>query len=154
MTVEFMKDQFDKDIIRLLQSNARASYAEISRAINLSPSAVADRIQRLEDLEYISGYKVQVNYEKMGFPIQAYITIRFEGRNCARFKENLKNFPEIVECHGVTGQDCMFIRVVARNNAHLESLIDRLYSYGQTCTSIILSDVLSQQNIAHNIISQ
>lgn len=139
-----IKDDFDWKIIELLQQNARLSYAQIGREVGLSPSAIAERVQRLEDEEIITKYTSVINHKKIGYSLFAYITLSFkEFKDYNRFLEVVKTFPEIVECSRITGQDCLIMKVALIDNTHLENVVNRLAIHGSPSTSVVLSDIVN-----------
>ncbi|GGD25742.1 Lrp/AsnC family transcriptional regulator [Hyunsoonleella pacifica] len=143
-----VKDDFDWKIINLLQKNSRFSFAQISREIGLSPSAVGERVQRLEDENVITKYISIINYKKAGYSLQAYITLAFkEFQYYQRFLKFIDNFPEIIDCSRITGNDCLIMKVVLVDNSHLENLVNRLAIYGSPSTSVVLSDVISNNSL-------
>lgn len=143
-------DKLDFAIIGLLQENSRLSYAQIGREIGLSPSAVTERIQKLEDEEVIERYTSQMNPKKLGLTLSAYISLGFKDDGYKVFLNSIKNFPEIVECSRVTGNACLIMKVLLKDNEHLEDLIDRLIPYGVPSTSIVLSNVISNGKLPVN----
>lgn len=136
-------DKLDLAIVDILQKNSRLSYAQIGREIGLSPSAVTERIQKLEDEEVILKYTSVMNPKKLGLTLSAYISLGFKDDGFKVFLNSIANFPEIVDCSRITGKDCLIMKVVLKDNEHLEELIDRLIPYGVPSTSIILSNVVS-----------
>lgn len=139
-----LKDDFDWKIIELLQKNSRLSYAQLGREIGLSPSAVAERVQRLEDEEVIVKHISVVNHKKLGYSLFAYITLSFQGfKEYTIFLDALGKFPEITECSRITGKDCLIMRVVLIDNLHLENVVNRLAEYGSAATSVVLSDLIT-----------
>ena len=138
-----MKDELDWQIIRLLQENSRLSYAQIGREIGLSPSAVAERVQRLEELGIIQQYTTLIDFKKVGYSLSAYILLGLNGHNYKAFMEALKAFPEIIHCSRVTGQDCLVMKVYLKDSTHLEQIIDKLSKYGNPSTLVVLSDLIS-----------
>lgn len=126
-------------IVQALQYNSRQSFAEIGRNIGLSAPAVADRVQKLEETGVIKGYSVVLDYEQLGFPVRAQITLKTATTDFRNFIARLDQFPEILECVKLTGENCASLSVVVKSNAALEKLIDRLTQYGHPNTSIILS---------------
>ncbi len=141
-----VKDDFDWKIIQLLQSNSRLSYAKLGREINLSPSAVAERVQRLEEENIIEKYTAIINFKEIGYSLSAYITIGFNDNGYKPFLKTINKFPEIVDCSMITGKDCLIMKVILRDNSHLENLIDRLCKFGNPTTSIVLSDILNNRS--------
>lgn len=137
-----IKDDLDWKIIELLQSNSRLSYAFIGREIGLSASAVAERVQRLEDTDVIKGYSVVINPKKVGLPLSAYISISINSSNFSTFLNSLSEFPEVTQCSRVTGNDCLIMKCNLMDSSHLEKVIDRLAKYGNPTTLVVLSDII------------
>ncbi len=143
-----VKDDFDWKIIDLLQKNSRFSFAQISREIGLSPSAVAERIQRLEDENVIKKHVSIIDPKKVGYSLKAYITFSIKDfQKYERFLESIEEFPEIIDCSRVTGNDCLIMKVVLVDNTHLENLVNRLSVYGSPSTSVVLSDILTNASL-------
>jgi Lrp/AsnC family transcriptional regulator, leucine-responsive regulatory protein len=138
LQIESELDEVSWQILEALQEDARTSFSELGRRVGMSPPAVAERVRRMEDAGIITGYRAQVNLEKLGFPITAYIRVS-AGEYCARMGAIAANLPEVLEYHRVTGSDSGIMKVVASSVAHLEKVIDRLASYGTSTTSIVLS---------------
>ena len=142
MTLEIEKllDDTGWQLLRALQQNARLSYSELGQRVGLSSPAVAERIRRMEDAGIISGYHVELNRSKLGYPITAIIRMSTSpGDQCTRFATFVQEIPEVLECYRVTGSDSLIMKVMASSVEHLESLIDRLSAHGQLTTSMVLS---------------
>ena len=135
-------DQLNWKILEALQNNARQSFAEIGRMVGLTSPAVAERVKRMEDLGIIKGYKAEVSYHKTGHQLKAIITLRaFMGR-LKPFLEKVKEFKEVINCYRITGNENIIMEVVLYDQAHLEEFIDKVITYGETRTHIILSNVV------------
>jgi len=135
-------DQLNWKILEALQKNARQSFAEIGRTVGLTSPAVAERVKRMEDLGIIKGYKAEVSYHKTGHQLKAIITLRaFMGR-LKPFLEKVKEFKEVINCYRITGNENIIMEVVLYDQAHLEEFIDKVITYGETRTHIILSNVV------------
>src|SRR4029453_18000373 len=93
-------DEINRQLLQELQSDARVTMAELGRRINLSPPAVAERIQRLERAGVITGYRAEVDPKAIGFPIAAVVRIRPTTRQLQRIPELAREIPEVVDCHG------------------------------------------------------
>ncbi|WP_108808743.1 Lrp/AsnC family transcriptional regulator [Aquimarina spinulae] len=140
-----VKDKLDQKIIKLLKSNSRFSYAQIGREIGLSSSAVGERIQRLEETDVIEFYTTVINYEKLGYSLSAYISIRFKtADNFFHFVKLMGDFSEILECSRVTGDTSLIMKVIVCDHHHLEDFIDNISQYGIPSTSLILSDIVKE----------
>lgn len=140
-------DSIHCKILSLLQSNARIPNIQIAKLSGISSPAVAERIKRLEDSLVITGYQAKVNPKMIGFDLRALITVRaFMGR-LKPFLHKIKSFKEVVNCYRITGNENIVMEVIFKDQLHLEKFIDELISYGETKTQIILSEVISSQEI-------
>ncbi len=140
-------DKLNWQILELLQQNARQSFAEIARKVGLTSPAVAERVKKMEDSGIIKGYTASVSYHKTGHQLKAVITLRaFMGR-LKPFLEKVKEFKEVITCYRITGNENIIMEVVLYDQKHLEEFIDKLITYGETKTHIILSNVVENAPI-------
>ena len=140
-------DSLNWKILEALQQNARMSFSEIGRKVGLTSPAVAERIKKMEDKGIIKGYKVQVSYNKTGHQLKAIITLKvFMGR-LKPFLDKVKDFREVINCYRITGNENIILEVVFYDQAHLEVFIDKLITYGETRTHIVLSNVVEQSPV-------
>ncbi|MCX2679887.1 Lrp/AsnC family transcriptional regulator [Galbibacter sp. EGI 63066] len=146
-------DKLDWKILDLLQENARYPIAEIGRKIGLSASAVAERIQKMEENEIIETYSIRINKKNIGLPLSAYISLSVSYINFNPFVKALENFPELEHCSRVTGKDCLIMRFNLRDSEHLEEVINRLAKFGDPSTLVILSDIIKNKPITNPIIN-
>lgn len=144
---EKLLDETGWALLGALQENARSSYAELGRRVGLTPPAVADRIRRLEAVGIITSYHAVVNPAKLGLGLTAIIRFKSSGTAYERIVALVRSCPEIVECHDVTGDDCMIVTAVVASVEHLQELIARLMPYGASNTSIVLSSPLHHRAI-------
>jgi len=135
-----MADAIDLKIISRLQLNSRASFVEIGKKIGLSPSSVRERVQRLEETNVIKAYKVQLNYSKLGYGLEVMIMLKMFSGKLKDFNKQVQDFPEISELYRITGPHNIFMKVVLKDQSHLQQFIDRLLLYGEPTTHLILSD--------------
>ena len=142
-------DKANWEILSYLQRNARITNAEIGRKVGLSSPAVAERIKKMEDYGIIAGYTTNISYAKAGYQLNAIITLKaFMGR-LKPFMISVKSFDEVLNCYRVTGNENIIMEVVLRDNIHLQELIDRLITYGEVKTHIILSSIIEKKPIVH-----
>ena len=132
-------DPIDRRILGELQEDARLSMADLGRRISLSPPAVAERVQRLERIGVITGYRAVVEPKALGFPLAAVVRVRPASRQLHKIPEVARETPEVVECYRITGEDCFLLKLHLRSIDDLEEILDRFVVYGQTTTSIIHS---------------
>ena len=134
-----MLDQTARRIVAELQADGRLTMAELGRRVNLSAPAVAERVQRLERDGVIAGYRAVVDPKAIGYPLAAVVRIAPAPRQLERIRELVKDVPEVVECHRITGEDCFICEVRLRSMDDLEPILDRFAPYGRTTTSLIHS---------------
>jgi Lrp/AsnC family leucine-responsive transcriptional regulator len=141
-----MIDEIDRQILNILQQNARTSNAEIARQVDMAPSAVLERIRRLETRGVIQGYEVRINPEALGQSLLAFVFVRstdFDGE--AKTAELLAGIPEVLEAHHIAGEDCFLLKVRARDAKTLGRLLrERIGGTGSvqsTRTTIVLETV-------------
>ena len=145
-----MIDEIDWKLLVELQRNARTSYAELGRRINLTTPAVIERIRKLEDARVITGYRAEIDAAKIGLPITAFVRMSISGVDYSRIIEVAEKTKEILECHRGTGGDSFIMKVAVADVAHLQDLIDKLTPYGITTTSIVLSSPVKNRVIEKN----
>jgi Lrp/AsnC family transcriptional regulator, leucine-responsive regulatory protein len=139
MAANRRQDGTDIALLRELQEDARLSLAELGRRVGLSPPAVADRLERLEDAGVITGYRAEVDPRALGYELAVVLRIRPAPRELKKVAELAQRTPEVVECHRITGDDCYLMKAHVRDVDHMEEVIDRFAIYGQTTTSIVQS---------------
>ncbi len=142
-----MIDETDWKLLVELQNNARTSYAELGRRINLTTPAVIERIRKLEDARIITGYRAEIDAAKIGLPITAFVRMSISGVDYSRIIEVAEKTKEVLECHRGTGGDSFIMKVAVADVAHLQDLIDKLTPYGITTTSIVLSSPVKNRVI-------
>ena len=141
-------DSTDWRLLEELQKDGRASYAELARAVSMSPSAVAERVRRLEEAGVIAGYRATVDPGRVGLDVMAFVRLRYPTGNYRPFHALLDSTPAIVEAHHVTGEDCFVLKVVARSMRHLEEVTGRIAGLGSVTTSVVYSSPLTGRAIA------
>jgi Lrp/AsnC family transcriptional regulator, leucine-responsive regulatory protein len=144
---EKLLDDVGWKLLNLLQEDARRSFSELGRIVGLSSPAVAERVRRMEELGIITGYHATVNVLQLGAVLTAFIRVNTSLEQCDRLATAVKTLPEVIEFYSVTGNDSFFLKVITTSIIHLESLINRLASFGPVTTSIILSSPIQHQVI-------
>lgn len=146
--MDYTPDDVDWRLIEALQRDGRASYADLGRLVGLSPSAVTERVRRLEDTGIITGYRAEVDPDKLGLTILALVRLRYPNGNYGPFHDLLATTPEIGEAHHVTGEDCFVLTVRARSMRHLEEVAGRISGLGQVTTSVVYSSPLPRRPVS------
>ena len=132
-------DATDKQILALLERNARMSVKEIAASISLTPPAVSQRIRRLEQEGIIEGYTTVINLAGIGRSIRALISLSVPPASREEFLQLVQQQKAVLQCHHVTGEYSYILSVATHDMESLERLINRFQKIGQTSTQIILS---------------
>jgi len=139
----------DWQLLELLQENSRATISDLSKKTGRSRSNINERIEKLQDAGVLVGMTVEVDEEKLGFGISAFVRLQASSANHRKIINIINEIPEAAECHVLTGSELVIIRFVAKDMAHLRTLVDNLTQYGSTQTDVIFSTVKKQLNINH-----
>jgi Lrp/AsnC family leucine-responsive transcriptional regulator len=141
-----MIDAKDIAILKILQSSARTPNAEIARQVGMAPSAVHERIRKLEERGMIRGYEARLDARPLGLGLVAFIAVRAEER--AGWTETgslLADVPEVQEVHHIAGEDCYLVKVRTSDTEALGRLlrerIGAIPSVRSTRTTIVLTTV-------------
>ena len=123
-------DAIDRRILKVLQDDGRASNVELAQRVHLSAPQCLRRVRALEERGVIRGYTAHVDREALGYGVMAYVNLNIDREQFGRVRELeqiLKSFPEIIECHCISGDHDYLLKVVARDLRSLSQfLTDRL----------------------------
>ena len=120
-------DGFDQKIIAALRQNARQSVSSIAEQVNLSRSAVSERIKRMEEQGDILGYRVLTAPQSdLASQVKAYFEIRQGGYKCAPLVQLLLQFPEIKHCHGTSGEVDLLVYLEVPNMQRLHEILSEI----------------------------
>ena len=124
-------DRYDQMILEILQKQGRISNQELAEAINLSPSPTLRRVKQMEENSLIDGYVALLNARKLGLTLMAFIGISMDKHTPERFsglEEKLASYPEVLECHLITGQTADYLlKVIVKDmDAYQQFLLQKL----------------------------
>lgn len=147
-----MIDETDRRILSMLQQNARIANAEIARQVGMAPSAVLERIRKLEERGFIREYTARLEPKALDLGLLAFIFVRAKSGACqANTAEELASFPQIEEVHHVAGEDCFLVKVRVKDTNALGELlrdcIDGIESVADTRTTVVLNSVKETSRI-------
>jgi len=141
-------DRTDLKILRLLQSNARMTNADLARSVNLSPTPCLERVRRLEAEGYILDYVSLLNPQKLGAGVISFIQVLLDRTNpdvFNRFKEQVSLCPEVMECHMVAGGFDYLLKVRTKSMLEyrdfLGETLARMSDIKQTHTYVVMEEV-------------
>ena len=143
-------DGIDKIILKNLLQDARKPIKFIAKASGISGAAVHQRLKKLEKANVISGSQIILNPKVLGFKTVAFIGIYLDKamRNPEAVKQ-LKNIPEVIECHYTTGNWSIFAKLLCQDNEHLMELLNKkiqsVKGVSRTETFISLQEQVNRQ---------
>ncbi len=135
-------EETDRKILTLLAGDGRMSFTDLGRATGLSTSAVHQRVKRLESRGLITGYTATVDYDRVGLPLTAFISIRpIDPSQPDDSPERLRGIDEIESCWSVAGDESYILKVRVGTPVDLEELLARIRAAANvaTRTTIVLS---------------
>jgi len=147
-----MIDTISLDILKILQKKARIPNVEVSRQVGLAPSAILERIRKMEKQGIIDGYEVRLNPERFNRAQIAFINVKTAPSNCKNIGVLLSKISEVQEVHFVAGEDSYLIKIRTSDTKSLGNLLcDKIQSIPgviSTQTSTVLSTVKETSRIS------
>ena len=140
-------DDIDLQILSLLKENARISLKNIAAHTYLSSTAVATRMEKLEQSGFIQGYYTKFNAQKFGLSIKAFISLALEPIQKKDFYPYIRSCENVVQCNCVTGDYSMLIEVLFASTAELDHFINELQHFGKTKTQIVFSTPVEPREV-------
>ena len=141
-------DALDRKILGALQQDAKVKNAGLARKLGVAPSTMLERIRRLEERGYLNGFKAVVNPEKLGFDVQALVSVslgQHSTKTIRPFEQAVKSIPNILVCYHVTGRFDYILLLVAKNLKDLGILVKEhiaaIPGVGKTETFLVFSEI-------------
>lgn len=135
-------------LIEALQADGRLPLKALADAAGLSLSATAERLRRLQDAGVVRGVHAEIDPAAAGYGVRAIIGINTPQPGKRALLDKLRNSPEVLECHHVSGNDSYLMTVVARDLQDLERLIGEINVYGETRSSIVFSTPIARRGLS------
>ena len=150
--MDFLLDEVDLKILRLMQANARISNADLARELEMAPSAVLERVKKLEQKKVILQYNASINPLAVNQKLLAFIFIKVKDMGSdAKIAATMAKIPEVQEIHHVAGEDCFLVKVRTEDSASLMELMRKslknIPDVLSTKTTIVLETVKEQQQL-------
>ncbi len=126
MANNFHLDSLDKRILNILMANAREPFLEVARQTGVSGAAIHQRVQKMVDEGIITGSQFNLDPKKISFNTCAFIGIQVNLTHEKTHEEvfqRIKEIPEVVECHHITGKYSLLLKIYTRNNEHLKKIL-------------------------------
>ena len=151
-------DDLDLTLLRALAADARQSQRALARAVGMSPPAIADRLARLERLGAIRGYRVELDWAALGYPVVVYLAVSANpGADLGEIARSIRTLPEAQDMSVVTGAFDLLVRLRVRDHTHLRELllntIFQIPGVQRTETFLSLADA-EPENFAEGLLDQ
>lgn len=143
-------DKKEKQILELLQKDGRMSNVDLARKVELTPSAMLERVRKLEERGLIKGYMALIDPKAIGLGLVAFIFVRMKDINDAlgeadKTAEAISALPCVLELHYLAGEDCFLVKVRARDTNDLYRILKEEFgtfnNIRTTRTTIVLKTV-------------
>jgi DNA-binding Lrp family transcriptional regulator len=138
-------DELDARLIRALCETPRAGVMELARQLGVARGTVQARLDKLQQRGIISGFDPDLDIRRMGYEVLAFVSLEIAQGRLADVCAHLREIPEVLEIHSVTGPGDLHCRVVARTNDHLQAVIGRILvqqGIDRSTTQIALTEQL------------
>ena len=145
-TASAVLDATNLEILRQLTAHPGLAIRELARRVDMSAPAVNERVLRLKEAGVIRREWLEVDPQALGLSVTAYVRVRPMPGGLAKIIKLAQSTPEVVECHRVTGEDCLVMKVLAADVQRLEGLLDRFLMHGNTTSSLIVSSPVPPRN--------
>ena len=117
-------DTTDQKILRILQGDGRCSNAEIARRLDKAPSAILERVRKLEKRGVLTGYEARINPEALDLALLAFLFVKATDGPCdTETGHHLAKIPEVLEVHQIAGDDCFLLKVRAASTTDLHRIL-------------------------------
>jgi DNA-binding Lrp family transcriptional regulator len=136
-------DELDVRLLRELDAAPRVGVLELSRRLGVARATVQARLDRLVERGVIAGFAPTLDPVALGYGVTAFATLEIRQGRGAEVLEHLRDIPQVLEVHTITGQGDMLCRVVARSNDDLQHVLDTVTQFPEivrTSTVIALSN--------------
>jgi len=147
-------DRYDARILSILQKEGRINWSQLAGRINLSPSACQRRVEALVDKGIIENFTVNLDEEKLGHHVKAFVAVNIDRQNTALaedFRRRVKEHPQVQACHMISGTIDFMLEVVAKDLDDFGNFIDgellRMPAVKDASSSIVLKLVKPKQTM-------
>lgn len=144
-------DEIDIKILKHLQKDGRSQRNKLAEIVHLSVPSVSERMRKLEEKDLIKGYYAVLDSKRFNFDITAFVFVEVDGSdNYKKFVDNIKNEPEVLECHSITGDGSHVLKIRTENTDSLEKLLSRIQSFDgvhKTRSNVVLSSFKETQEL-------
>lgn len=140
-----MIDNKDQTILDILEKNARTSFTDIAKRLNISETAIRKRVKKLEEQEVILGYNASVNYKKLGYSNKIIMGVDTTPENYFKVIGMLKKMDDIKSLTTSSGDHMIMFEVWVKNMNELNAILEKvnmIEGVTKSCPSIIHEDLI------------
>ncbi|MFJ7745559.1 Lrp/AsnC family transcriptional regulator [Peribacillus sp. NPDC097295] len=134
-------DDKDRSILAELTNDSRLSMRELAKKVEMSAPAVTERVRQMESFGIIKGYGTEIDYKKIGFPIECIVEATVKNGEYDRFKRFIVAQSHVDFCYRVAGRACFMLKIRCESLQKVEEFINQTIPYAATVTHVILSEV-------------
>ncbi|WP_420548567.1 Lrp/AsnC family transcriptional regulator [Curvivirga sp.] len=132
-------DEIDRRILLTLSEDARKSWRELGEELGVSAPTIRDRVARLQDLDILKGFTIDMGAEALGYELQAIVRFKpFPGK-VKQLEQQIQAEKRVIQCDKITGDDAFVARILLRSISELDNLLDAFTDKASTHTSIVKS---------------
>lgn len=146
-----MIDEIDAKILNILQHDGRTSNADLARQVGLAPSAVLERVRKLEERGVLRGFTALIDHTALGLGLLAFILVRSsDPTGTDHVAKLIAKAPEVLEVHNVAGDDCFVVKVRARDTKDLSRILKKRFGTIKAIRStrtIIVLDTIKESTV-------
>jgi Lrp/AsnC family leucine-responsive transcriptional regulator len=139
-------DDIDRRILEMLQADCKVALAKLGEQVGLSAPSIVERVKKLEQEGFIKGYHARLDARRLGLDVTAFISVWLaHAKAIKEFQQHLRELEEVIECHHVTGDPTLLLKVKTKNTQSLERLISAVRSLPgveRTETNVVLSTLV------------
>jgi Lrp/AsnC family leucine-responsive transcriptional regulator len=135
-------DELDRRIVAILAEDGRTPYREIAERTGVATTTVHQRVRRLTEQGVIAGTRIIINWEAVGLPVTALISVEAPGdQPLAEVAESIASLPFVQDCYAVTGEFDLLLTIRARSSDHLGEILEhvRRFAPGRSRTLVVLA---------------
>ncbi|MFJ7848695.1 Lrp/AsnC family transcriptional regulator [Peribacillus sp. NPDC097206] len=134
-------DDKDRSILAVLKNDSRVSMRELAKKVEMSAPAVTERVRQMESFGIIKGYGAEIDYKKMGFPIECMIEATVKNGEYDRFRKFILDQENVEFCYRIAGKACFMLKIRCESLQRVEEFINLAIPFASTVTHVILSEV-------------
>ncbi len=148
-------DSIDKKILEMLVKDARTPYSKIAYQLKVSESTIYLRVKKLMEHGILKGFHADIDRSKVGFKVLAFIMVKTLPGRYVEVLKKISEIPNVLEVYEITGEFSGLVKVIAKNQEELASIIDTIGNVegvSDTNTVFVLRVIKEEKNVPISLI--